>query len=298
MMRVALLCRWGEGYGMGHIQRMCSLYFFLELNGCEPVIVSRDTLPADLASREFRSADTVDSSFDLVIRDMRDSSEAEIIELKKKAKVVVVDDLGEGRNKADCAVDLLPNLVHSIKKDASFPFIYGFNFSREIDTLGGSEVRKTIDFCVYAGALKDDRYEEFLRDCLPSGATAVILNGGSMSGVNIDRHALEGMSYPLPLLCSRNLVSHFGISLFEGALCGCGLYSVNPTKYHSDLCAAAKPIIEIENFGVYPEIDPQHVKNRLKEALAARTRAVDIGRIRETIRSGLELFHDRIKPFL
>ena len=298
MKRVALQCRWGEGFGMGHIQRMCSLYSFLKTERYEPVIVSRDTLPADLVSNEFRTADSADPSFDLVIRDMRDSSEAEILELKKKAKVVVVDDLGKGRNKADSAIDLLPNLIYPVKDTGSFPFISGFNFSREIDMLGASEVRKTIDFCVYAGALKDDRYVEFLRDCLPSGATAVILNGGEMRGFNIDARSIEGMSYPLPLLCSRNLVSHFGISLFEGALCGCGLYSVNPTKYHSDLCAAAKPLIDIENFGVYPEIDPQYVKNRLKEALAGRTRAVDIGCAKDAIHSGLDQFYDRIKPFI
>lgn len=298
MKRIALLSRWGEGYGMGHIQRICSLYSFLELKGCEPVIISCDAFPADLDAGNFRISEIINDSFDLVIRDMRDSTEQEISALKKKTRVIVIDDIGEGRNKADCAIDLLPNLVYPVRAENEFPFIYGYNFTREIELLENSEIRKTIDFCMYAGAVKDPAYEEFLKRILPDGATAVILNSGSMTGVNIERRVLEGMSYPLPLLCSRSLISHFGISLFEGGLCGCALYSVNPTAYHSSLCAAAQPMLRIENFGVYPQIDAQQVKNRLKEGLAGRTRAVDIGLVKESIRSGLELFYNRIKPFI
>ena len=298
MKRIALLSRWGEGYGMGHVQRICSLYAFLELRGIEPVIISGDAIPSDISARKFRKTEYMSDSFDLVIRDMRDSSEQDISALKRKAPVVVVDDIGEGRKKADLAIDLLPNLVFPFEKKSAFPFIYGYNFSREIELFENSDIRKTIDFCVYAGAVKDPAYEEFLRRCLPDGATAVILNGGKMTGVNIEQRLLEGMSYPLPLLCSRNLISHFGISLFEGALCGCRLYAVNPSAYHSDLCSAAQPMIHIENFGVYPQIDSQQMKNRLKEALAGRTRAVDIGHVKESIRSGLDLFYDRIKPFI
>ena len=298
MKRIALLCRWGEGFGMGHIQRICSLYAFLDFKGCEPVIISGEEIPSNISGRKFRKTEFLSDSIDLVIRDMRDSSDQEIAALTKKAPVVVVDDIGEGRKKADLAIDLLPNLVFSFEKNTEFPFIYGYNFTREIELLENSDISKTIDFCVYAGAAKDPDYEEFLTRCLPDGATAVILNGGKMTGVNIEQRVLEGMNYPLPLLCSRNLISHFGISLFEGQLCGCGLYSVNPTQYHSDLCAAAQSVLAVENFGVYPQLDSQRMKNRLKEALAGRTRAVDIGRVKESIRSGLDLFYDRIKPFI
>ena len=298
MKRIALLSRWGEGYGMGHIQRICSLYAFLDLRGCEPVIISGEEIPSDISGRKFRWAEFLSDSFALVIRDMRDSSEQEIAALKKKAPVVVVDDIGEGRKKADLAIDLLPNLVFSFEKNTEFPFIYGYNFTREIELLENSDISKTIDFCVYAGAAKDPDYEEFLIRCLPDGATAVILNGGKMTGVNIEQRVLEGMNYPLPLLCSRNLISHFGISLFEGQLCGCGLYSVNPTQYHSDLCAAAQGVLAVENFGVYPQLDSQRMKNRLKEALAGRTSAVDIGRVKEAMHCGLDLFYDRIKPLI
>jgi hypothetical protein len=295
--KVALLCRWGDSFGMGHIQRMASLCSFLADKGLEPRIITNQTLPADLRSGNMRTAD-LDASFDMIVRDMRDSSAEDISLLKKKAPVAVIDDLGEGRGIADSAIDLLPNLVYPVPQAGNEPFIYGYNFSRAIATMKNTGVQKTTDFCIYAGAEKSEQYMSFIRDVLPAESSAVIVGGGEIMRLENGREIPSELSYPLPLLFSENLISHFGISLFEGALCGCSLFSINPTRYHSELCVRAKPLIDIENFGVYPEIDIERVKNRLKEAVSEKKRTIEIGQIRARIDSGLELFYDRIKPLM
>ena len=295
--KAALLCRWGEGFGMGHIQRMASLYSYLAAKNIEPYIITKTPLPADLRFGSIRTA-SLDDSYDLILRDMRDSSAEEMMHLKKTAPVAVIDDLGEGRGIADIAVDLLPNLVYPAAEAGYAPFIYGYNFTRAIALLKESVLQKTTDFCVYAGAEKSDQYMRFIREVLPPVSSAVIVSGGEMTAVEKGREIPADVSYPHPLLLSQNLISHFGISLFEGELCCCRLFSINPTGYHSDLCARANPLIEIENFGVYPEIDLQRVKNRLKEAVSEKKRTIEIGQIRARIDSGLDLFYDRIKPLI
>lgn len=295
--KVALLCRWGGSFGMGHVQRMGSLWSYLREKNVEAFFVSDRPLPIDCSAQSVRSFDEIESGMSCIIRDMRDSIAEEIEQLKQIAPVIAVDDLGQGRDHADRAIDLLPNLAHQDTAAVRQPFIYGYNFVRAIELLKQREIFKTIDFCFYAGADAADSYKDFLKNLLPENSNAIILGGNTATAVNIKDGKLSA-EYPFPLLLSANMISHFGVSLFEAGLCGCNLFSINPTKYHSDLCDISKPYLKLENFGVYPEIDTAYVKNRLKEAASAGKKSVNAGQIRDNVRHKLDLFFETIKPLL
>ncbi|MGL4368968.1 MAG: hypothetical protein ACRCUT_04755, partial [Spirochaetota bacterium] len=104
--------------------------------------------------------------------------------------------------------------------------------------------------------------------------------------------------YPFPMLFAKNLISHFGITLFEGSLCGCRLFSINPSQYHSQLTETASPLLDISNFGVYPDIDEAAAKNRLKEAASVPTRNISFSNLQDQVRHNFDLAFEKIKPFI
>ncbi|MGL4369058.1 MAG: hypothetical protein ACRCUT_05215, partial [Spirochaetota bacterium] len=178
--KIALQCAWGDYYGSGHIQRMGALlHYLLSEKGIEAYLV---TDPAPSFSSEDISSHTAASispDTGLIIRDMRDSTEEQISALKRTAPVIVIDDLGAGRDCADLALDLLPNLKYPLAAPSFFeaPFIYGYNFYKAITQLPHKEFAKDVDFCVYAGFNAGQEYCDYLQSLVPSDSSAVILDG-------------------------------------------------------------------------------------------------------------------------
>ena len=296
MGNIALLCSWGGSFGNGHLQRMASLLQYLNKKGLNPYLV---TERKDFPIRDFSTfiEPEITEGTSLIIRDSRDSTSELIRSLRKTAPVVAVDDLGEGRSFADCAVDLLPNLLFPYEQNEK-PFIFGHSFSSAIKDLQTAQIMKEIDFCVYAGFGASPEYISFLQSLLPSGSRSVFFDGRTSFESRMGESIPSKLSYPEAVLSSSNLISHFGISLFEGALCGCSTFAINPTDYHSKLSDVAGPVLGTVNFGVYPDLDCDKVKNSLKEAGSIRKRSIVIAEVREGIELGLDLFYERIKPFI
>ena len=280
---------------------MASLCDYLRIEKkLDPYLVTTPAPP--FSSREIlsRVSSSLSEDTSLIIRDMRDSTEEQISRLKKIAPVIVIDDLGKGRDKADFAVDLLPNLVHPITSSSfsETPFLYGYNFTKSITELPAKMFAKDIDFCIYAGFNADQRYIDFLLSLIPDDANAVILDGRQSLLFRRGQKIETDMAYPFPMLFGKNLISHFGITLFEGSLCGCRLFSINPSDYHSKLADRAAILLGLENFGVYPSIDEGAVKNSLKEAATVPTRNIRSRTLKRQVRKGFDLFFDKIKPFI
>jgi hypothetical protein len=275
---------------------MASLLNFLRQQGFNPYLV---TNPDSFPLPEFRHTilPEINDDTNLIIRDSRDSSSSQISLLKKIAPVIAIDDLGEGRADADLAIDLLPNLVYTQREQDS-PFIYGYSFTKAIHEYPQLETVKDIDFCVYAGFGASAEYVSFLKDILPYDSRSVILDGVLSVEIMKGKTYLSALNYPKTAVSSKNFISHFGISLFEGNLCNCKTFSINPTGYHSKLADLAGPLIGTENFGVYSDFDLDSVKNRLKEAASVQKRSIRIAEVRDQIDFRLNRFYEKIKPFI
>ena len=133
MKKIALLCSWGGSFGNGHLQRMSALFLHLQKRGLNPYLVTeRKDFPFQ-TFLPFIESEIKDHT-SLIIRDSRDSTKALMESLRRTAPVVAVDDIGEGRELADCSVDLLPNLSYPSEPKEK-PFIFGYSFSSEIAAL-------------------------------------------------------------------------------------------------------------------------------------------------------------------
>jgi len=299
--KIALQCAWGEYFGSGHIQRMGSLLRYLLMEkGIQAKLVTSPAPPFSLDEMRNHVSSAIEPGTELIIRDMRDSTVQEIEALKKIAPVIVIDDCGEGRNAADLAVDLLPNLAHPRTHETikEAPFLYGFNFTKSINDLPHKDFTKDIDFCIYAGFDATQEYRMFLTGLIPDDASAVILDGKESKLIYHGKTFETDMIYPFPMLFGKSLISHFGITLFEGNLCGCRIFTINPTDYHSQLADNAAGLLGLTNFGVYPRVDDIRIKNSLKEAASVPKRNINFKELQGQIAHNTDLFFDIIKPYL
>jgi hypothetical protein len=246
---------------------------------------------------------------DFIIRDMRDSSEEEITHLKKYGKVIVIDDLGNGRRIADKAIDLLPNPDQSklnnglSQSDAGFnnqnAFIFGYNFINAISGLNGKTIKKELNFAIYPGNDPDSGYADFLVSLLPDKSNYAILAGKNSCIVKEGkREGIPDFSYAEIILSSRAVISHFGITLYEGAISGCRLLTVNPTQYHSMLSDIAGGFLPLVNLGTVSGIDPVTARSRISEITAIPICTdIDSGDVYKKTISGLDAFFSKINVF-
>ena len=131
---ITIITGTGGALGTGHFQRMCYLADSLSHTGRFRVklfIIQGNPDIPELLKEVVTDSFPVET--DLVIRDMRDSSEEDIKFFKKTAPVLVIDDTGPGRLFADHVIDLLPNPVNRIVPEKMF--LYGYNFISEINTM-------------------------------------------------------------------------------------------------------------------------------------------------------------------
>ncbi len=289
---------WGKALGMGHIQRMATLLWYLnERKNIKTFLIS-DAIP-DFFPVELRNyvKTNIDFKPDIIIRDMRDSTEDEITHLKKTGKVIVIDDNGPGRRLADHAIDILPNPDPSErrKKDSGI-FIYGYNFLKAVSDLKGKTIKKELDFAIYPGNSPTKEYIDFLISLLPDNSTYTLLNGENSylvkNGKKLDAC---NSSYAEIVLSSRVVISHFGITLYEGYISGCRLISINPTPYHSLLSEMAKDFLSLINLGEFKIMDPGEARFLIQEAVKMPLhKNVNSGHVYKKIIAGLENFYELV----
>lgn len=286
---------------MGHLQRMLTL---------AAVILDKDdfnlslflnnkvSLPPEFAHTVI---ETLPDKCDLIIKDMRDSTAEEIQRLKKIAPLLVIDDTGEGKFLSDYAVDLLPNPGHkiSMKLYREDFFLYGYNFTRGLKKAIGKVSSKFIDIAVYTGSETAIDVTEKLKKILPRNAHVLHLTGSATVDFFTGESAYENLTYPEILLGAKVLITHFGITLFEGSICGCSLFALNPTCYHSELTAIVKDRLNIIDLGLYDSEITHAAINALKnESEMVKDMPIDQDNIIRTASSGAERFYEYIRSII
>lgn len=292
---ISIVTGWGGHLGTGHVQRMANLACHINSHTpfraylvCE---TKPDFLPDsfnDMVSNEIRT----DSAF--IIRDMRDSSLRDMDDLKCHGRVVAIDDCGPGREQADLALDLLPNLKHSIY-DKNL-FIFGFTFADSVMKLDAATISKDIDFAIYCGVNPPRRTIEAITSLLPEKCSFAILAGGRSM---LSQYGITGplkLSYAETLMSSKVLICYFGITLYEGHASGCRLITINPTDYHSRLSDIAAAGLDLVNLGVIDAIDPSSARSAMSGSLTAgASLSIAPSEIIGANRKGLDLFMSRLQ---
>ena len=92
---------------------------------------------------------------------------------------------------------------------------------------------------------------------VPSNAEILILTGSKPLVINnnILTEYLDEKSYGEILLRSKALITHFGITLFEGYLTRCKLITINPSEYHNELTDLVQGSMDVTDCGLYDSID-------------------------------------------
>ncbi len=269
---IAIKCAWGESLGMGHVQRMTTLLWYLnqkdDISACLVMDAAPDFFPQNLLQYvrpEF------DIKPDLVIKDMRDSSAGEIRQLKDICPVLVIDDIGEGRSAADSKIDLLPNPEIRDSENTAFRrdiFLYGYNFVTSLRDLGNQKIEKSIDFSIYP--INSGRQEniDFLLSLLPDRSSVAVLGGKAPCIVqNGEKHELTNKSYAEIILSTKIIISHFGISLYEGDIAGCKLVSINPSSYHDTLSEMEEDNLGLVNLGIKDKLNKDEASAKIESLL-------------------------------
>lgn len=291
---ISIITGAGDDLGTGHLQRMANLCDFLDrktsFRSSIAGVRTPEFVPSPLCG--FLSPDVIPGSACL-IRDRRDSTIEEMIRLKKHGPVLAVDDCGPGRDRADLAIDLLPNLHHPPPRNELF--IYGYNFTDSLRSLGNASIEKTIDVAMYAGSVYTAKTVDSLLSLLPESCTCAVLAGENSRLIRNGKQYGLASSYAEALLSSKVLVSHFGITLYEGLLAGCRLIAINPTPYHSMLADAAAKAIELTNLGLLAESD----RDVARSVISSAFRRPVVGSVRPAdlvikIEAGLEAFQKNI----
>jgi hypothetical protein len=295
---VSIITGWGDHLGSGHIQRMANLASHINVHTSLQAFLICEQKPAflpesfnDIVSKTIRPG----SSF--MIRDRRDSSIGEMKELERYGRVIAIDDCGPGRDLADLPIDLLPNLTYSIAKKELF--IYGFTFADSIKNLGASPVHKDLDYAIYCGISPSRRTIDTILSLIPTQCSCAILTGDDSTllkdGIIMPLHK----TYAEALLSARVLITHFGITLYEGYIAGCRLITMNPTEYHSRLSDIAKDDLGLINLGIIDAFDPDHARSSIyKTLLNAETGSINPSFISEIIQNGCGMFLSRIQSFM
>lgn len=295
---ISIVTGWDPGLGAGHIQRMAALsdYIDREKNTRSFIIADQgaESLPAGILCKVLPY---IQSGSSFIIRDKRDSTVEEMLSLKRYCRVITIDDCGPGREFADLAIDLLPNLKYSVHSKKLF--IYGYNFTESIRLLGDRQIKKTIDCAIYTGYNPSRETVEFLLSLVPPHATCALLSGEKSLICKEGLSSQLTMSYAEAILSSRVLISHFGITLYEGLIAGCRLVSLNPTEYHSQLSDSATDELGLINLGTREEIEAGHACEVISKLIGNPvSEKIDPPLVLAHIEKKLEQFYHQIAPFL
>ncbi len=286
---------------MGHLQRMLTLAAIIIDRGEFNLSFSlndRDPLPPEFKDRAIES---LPDKCGLIIRDMRDSSAEEIEKLKIIAPTLVIDDTGEGGVLSDYAIDLLPNPGHRFSTSLYREdfFLYGYNFTTGLKGSVEKVKEKFIDIAVYTGSETPGYVTEKLKNVLPRNAQVLHLTGGKPVDFFSGESSHENLTYPEILLGTKVLITHFGITLFEGSLCGCSLFAYNPTGYHRELTSLVKDRLNITDLGLYESEIPGSALNALENKIQNNSNIIIEGDdIVRSASAGSEKFYEYIRSLL
>lgn len=213
-----------------------------------------DNFPDNL--REFIT-DTVPADTGLIIRDMRNSTEADIRWCRRFSPVLVVDDRGPGRICADFSLDLLPhydshNSIESILRS----FIYGYSFTQDVNSIQTKVIEKSLDIVIYIGSDPEKSLIEKMVSLIPPDTKTLLLSSrGPQKIVDGALVAEPTHNYAEILMAAKLLITHFGITLFEGFLTRCRLFTINPSDYHSRLTEHIRDSLQICDLGTLDTIN-------------------------------------------
>ncbi len=293
---VSILTDRSKKLGTGHFQRMLNLLRFLNIQkGIKAFLVknNKNHIPPGL---EQYIIEGVHPKSDLIIRDMRDSHINDIVSLRKISKVLVIDDCGSGRDKADYVIDLLPNTHRDFDKNEYTleHFIYGFNFSNSIINEKEVFYNKTVDIAFYPGFESSREYIEEIMQYFPEGTRTVLLSGTeNYYSTGGQKEKITDKSYSEILLSSKCVAAHFGITLFEAQLCRCRIITINPTDYHNKITSIAEGFIDIINLGKPENLDIKIVKPLIsKEINKSHNIRVSCEDVYRTIQKRLFSFYE------
>lgn len=295
---VSIVTGWGNRFGAGHIQRMAALVDFLERKkNMRPFIINdmgADESPHPLP---YMTLPYIQPGSSCLIRDMRDSSVEEMLRLKRYCRVITIDDCGPGRDFADLAIDLLPNLTHPLRSKKAF--IFGYNFINSMQLIHSRSVKRTIDCAIYTGYNPPADTVDFILSLIPDNATCALLCGKKSFLFKEGTLSDLAIPYAEALLSSRVLISHFGITLYEGRAAGCRLISLNPTEYHSMLADKARDDLGLINLGTREGLDPVRARETIAAAcLEIQADRIDPSLVLAHIEKRMELFYSKIAPYL
>ena len=262
MVDICIVTGCASGFGYGHVSRMISLLSLLDAGGYRVAFFSKEHPPFfPKTLRKYCVAEPCPCA--LLIRDLRDSTEEEILSLKKLCKdVLVIDDDGPGRALAR-GFDLLPRPGRTT---STARFIYGYNFVSYIVSINAAKtpVRKEYDLYLYGVS------EELSDDFTDAGISHIVPSEGKVLFCEKSRQTLLHLNTAEAMSKSRFVLTHFGLSLFEAIAARSFVGLINPTEYHNTLCNNLVTNYDdetIHNYGTIDTIDRTLLVTRIKALL-------------------------------
>jgi hypothetical protein len=253
---ILIITAHGAGYGSGHLSRMRTLSAAFSERGLSVQLHCGDgaqhaSLQPDLYGQ-----------YSCIIRDMRDSAADEINTLKKHGPVIVLDDLGTGRDSADSALDFLPGPESAFRPDT---FLCGAAFMEWVRNAPPLVRKERIAATYVPGA--PESLNNDLRATIP--------------GLEIVSFPDAGISFPATIAGAGCLLTHFGISCLEAHLLGTPLVAISPGPYHRTLAIHAAELLNIRDAGLLSHAEVSGIARHIASAFAEAPEICDI----ETARS-------------
>ena len=151
-------------------------------------------------------------------------------------------------------------------------------------------IAKDVDVAIYAGYKPDPDVIEDIRSAIPADASVVLFSCGRPSLLSEKKVPVDA-GYTDLLLRSRVLITHFGITMYEGDLAGCRILAVNPSPYHSELTGMVTGNLNVISAGEYGNIDHRLIYNETAHTMkTAGFQIISKASIRERVNIHFDYF--------
>jgi spore coat polysaccharide biosynthesis predicted glycosyltransferase SpsG len=288
--KIVILTSRGGIYGQGHYMRMLLLNEHLNKSDfCESILLYDD--PSSNNKIDYDKI--VHIKPNLIIRDMRNSNIDEMLNLQKTSQVLTIDDSGEGRKTASFQIDLLPNITHTSEHYRPDMFLYGYNFYRELQKIKDHDIHKENRIFIYTG-FDHSLTQHIVKKILPKDIDALFTVNNE---IYLQSKSKLNLNYTEALMSSKILISHFGLMMYEADICNCIKVAINPTEYHSKLCAHAP--FKIYNMGESGNINLDETKKIISNLMSLQAPApIKSNELLSAIETSLSLFSYFIKTIV
>lgn len=293
--KIIVITKWGGCWGYGHIQRMTNLVSYLNDKNYPAFLCSDNQESPICAEINPYHIHTIPDDCSMIIHDMRDSTLNYMKSLISKYRVATIDDNGPGSVYAHQCIDVLPNpkpasTINRIPFSFSH-FIYGYTFTQSLFSIQIQHINIVFDIALYLGYSFSNEIIRTVLSCIPPRYSVLILGGNCVEIYKNNQFERLDIPYALALLSSRILITHFGISLFEGKLCNCKLCTINPTPYHEKLTQYIEKDHFIQRLGLLNQINREFIHEQINTMLASsESKKVDINEIKSCIEYGMDRF--------